>query len=223
MAKSTIFLASRTEQENYILQKKLEPLEYEFRGLGFAGVHPVGLPASVDQMTAAVVFNFNEWTNKEAVHLEELKRIGYRGPILVIAKGDVSKAVRIAKATPGLVFLEKPFEMKDLLGIIRKMLLARAVSQRVHRRFATSQDAEVSFSNGGGTIVSRVRNLSKGGAYLEFMQPAPIKVGELVNLKMELKDVNRSYTLHAKVVWTSRTNTRGAGIGVEFVGRGGMK
>jgi hypothetical protein len=217
MPKSTIFLASRTEQENYILQKKLEPLEYEFRGLGFAGVHPVGLPASVDQMTAAVVFNFNEWTNKEAVHLEELKRIGYRGPVLVIAKGDVTKAVRTAKATPGLVFLEKPFEMKDILGIIRKMLLARAVSQRVHRRFATSQDAEVSFMNGGGTHSSRVRNLSKGGAYLEFLQPAPVKVGEMVNLKLELKDVNRTYSMQAKVVWTSRTNTRGAGIGVEFV------
>lgn len=216
MAKSTIFLASRTEQENYILQKKLEPLEYEFRGLGFAGVHPVGLPASVDQMTAAVVFNFNEWTNKEAVHLEELKRIGYRGPVLVIAKGDVTKAVRTAKATPGLVFLEKPFEMKDLLGIVRKMLLARAVSQRVHRRFATSQDAEVSFMS-GGTLSSRVRNLSKGGAYLEFLQPTPIKVGEMVSLKLELKDVNRTYSMQAKVVWTSRTNTRGAGIGVEFV------
>jgi hypothetical protein len=223
MPKTMIFLASRTEQENYILQKKLEPLEYEFRGLGFAGVHPVGLPASVDQMTAAVVFNFNEWTNKEAVHLDELKRIGYRGPVLVIAKGDVTKAVRAAKATPNLLFLEKPFEMKDLLGIIRKMLLARAVAQRVHRRFATSQDAEVSFLTSGGSMTSRVRNLSKGGAYLEFMQPAPIKVGELVSLKLELKDVNRTYSMHAKVVWTSRTNTRGAGVGVEFVGREGMK
>jgi len=223
MPKSTIFLASRTEQENYILQKKLEPLEYEFRGLGFAGVHPVGLPASVDQMTAAVVFNFTEWTNKEAVHLDELKKIGYRGPILVIAKGDVTKAVRTAKATPNLVFLEKPFEMKDLLGIVRKMLLARAVLQRVHRRFATSQEAEVSFLTSGGVMSSKIRNLSKGGAYLEFLQPAPIKVGELVNLKMELKDVNRSYTLQAKIVWTSRTNTRGAGIGVEFVGRNALK
>ncbi|MEK7356673.1 MAG: PilZ domain-containing protein, partial [Bdellovibrionota bacterium] len=171
----------------------------------------------------AVVFNFQEWTNKEAVHLEDLKKVGYRGPILVIAKSDVSKAVRAAKATPNLVFLEKPFEMKDLLGIIRKMLLARAVLQRVHRRFATSQDAEVSFLTTGGTMSSRVRNLSKGGAYLEFLQPAPIKVGELVSVKLELKDVNRTYSMQAKIVWTSRTNSRGAGVGIEFVGRGGLK
>ena len=223
MAKSMVFIASRTEQENYIVQKKLEPLEYEFRGLGFAGVHPLGLAGSIDSQTVAVVFNFTEWTAKEAVHLEELKKIGYRGPILIIAKGDVTKAVREMRVWPGVVFLEKPFELKDLLGITRKMLMARAVSQRIHRRYATSQDAEVELMVGGAKLISRVRNLSKGGAYLEFMTAVPVKVGELMNVKLDLKDLNRTYTMSAKVVWTSRTNIRGGGVGVEFVGPGDMK
>ena len=46
--KTTLFIASRTEQENYILQKKLESLEYEFSGLSISGVHPAGLANSAD-------------------------------------------------------------------------------------------------------------------------------------------------------------------------------
>jgi Tfp pilus assembly protein PilZ len=224
MPKMTVLISSRTEQENYILQRKLEFLEPEFTGLGFAGVHPMGLPAAIDHHTGLIVLNFNEWTRRESIHLDEIADVGYTGRILVIAKADVTAAISEMQAQPNVVFLEKPFEVKDLQGMARKMLLDRVVQQRIHRRFNTDQDAEVEISGHADRFFSRVCNLSKGGAYLEFMTLAAVKVGEMVRLKMELKDLNRTYTMPAKIIWTNRTTmSGGTGIGVEFVGPGDVQ
>ena len=92
------------------------------------------------------------------------------------------------------------------------------MTQQVHRRYPTSQNAEIETS--GTRYLSRVRNLSKGGAFLEFLTPPGLKNGELLKVKLELKDLNRTYTFPAKVVWTHKHGSRGLGIGVEFTGHG---
>lgn len=218
MAKTTFFIASRTEQENYILQKKLESLEFEFADVKFVGVHLQGLPQSVDRLTTAILMNLNEWSPKEATFLKELRSHGYANPVLITAKSDTSTTLRELRATPGITFLPKPFETKELIGLVRKMLLARQISQQVHRRYLTAQDAEIEM--GGVKLVTRLRNLSKGGAYLEFLTPLTMTIGEYVSVKLELKDLKRTYTFPAKVVWANKHGNRGLGIGVEFTGRG---
>lgn len=224
MTKATVVIASRTEQENMILKRKLDLLEGEFKGLRFTGIHPMGLHSTVDHTSAVVILNFTEWTGREAVHLRELNELGYQGKILVIAKAEVTQAVREMKANESVVFLEKPFEHKDLQGIVRKMLTDRAVAQRIHRRFATDQDAEVEIFGRNESLASRVYNLSKGGAYVEFMTLAALRVGDMVRLKLELKDLNRTYSMPAKIVWTSHSNLGGGtGIGVEFIGPGDVQ
>ncbi len=223
MAKTSVFIASRTEQENYILQKKIESLEFEFAGVKLASVHTAGLLTAVDRLTAAVILNLNEWTAKEAIMIQELRRVGYVSPILVHAKADPVLVNKDLRSMSDVVYLPKPADAKDLLGIMRKLLLARQVPQQKHRRFATSQDAEVEIEATGGRMITRVRNLSKGGAYLEFMTPSPLKVGEYVKVKLDLKDLQRVYTLPAKVVWANRQGSRGLGIGVEFTGRGDVQ
>ena len=42
MAKTNVFIASRTEQENYILQKKLESLEQDFTDIKFSSLTRCG-------------------------------------------------------------------------------------------------------------------------------------------------------------------------------------
>ncbi len=220
--KTTLVIASRTEQENYILQKKLEVLEYEFKGLAYVSVHPAGLAPTVDRLTAAVLINLTEWSARDVQMITDLRAGGYQGPLLVTAKPDVDGLYLDLRNLSGVAFLEKPFEVKDVVGIVRKMLHARKVAHQVHRRYPTSQDAEVE-AGGGKKLMTRVRNLSRGGAYLEFLTPAPVKIGDTVLVKLELNELNRTYTLPAKVVWTSRASGRGAGIGVEFTGRGDVK
>ncbi len=218
MAKTTVYIASRTEQENYILQKKLDSLEYEFSDLRFAGIHVAGLLRAVDRLTAAVILNLNEWAPKDAILIQELRRSGCVAPVLITAKANAAVVMRELHAAGDVTFLPKPFETKDMMGIVRKLLMARTVPQQLHRRFSTSQNAEIEVN--GQKLVSHVRNLSKGGAFLEFLMPTTTIIGDFVSVKLELKDLKRTYTFPAKVVWTHKQGARGLGIGVEFTGRG---
>ena len=224
MLYTTVFLASRTEQENVIIRRKLEPLGDEFPGLKFMGLHPQGLPVADIEAMTAVVFNVPEWTRAEAAILVDLRKAGYRGPVLVAAKASAGKALKSLQAMSGVTYLEKPFETRDLMGIIRKMLTDRAVSQRIHRRFYTDQDAEIEMDGQVNRYATRLRNISRGGAYIEFLSLAKVRIGDIVRVKVELADLNRTYTMPAKVVWTSLgTLTGGTGVGVEFVGPGDVK
>jgi Tfp pilus assembly protein PilZ len=220
----SVFLASRTEEENQLLKRKLEPLQQDFRQLRFVGLHPQGLANSIDDGIAAVIINVLEWNSTEAQSLNALRATGYNGPILVTAKPNVTRALRTLRAMDSVVYLEKPFDSKDLLGIVRKMLNARAVAQRVHRRFNTDESAQIEFYGRNDRYVSRVCNLSKGGAFLELFESAAVRVGDMVRMTMELKDVHRVYTVPARVVWTNRYQDRTAtGVGVEFVGAPDVK
>lgn len=221
MPKITLFIASKTEQENLILQKRLESLTFEFTGLNYAGVHPAGLAACTDRLTAAVIINVPEWNTREEQCLIDLRKTGYTGPVLVTAKADQSSSLKELIEMKDVTFLDKPFETRDLVGLVRKMLKARQIAQQVHRRFPTAQEAEI--ESASGKLITRVRNLSKGGAYLEFLTAAPLRVGETVKLRMELKDLNRTYVMPARVVWTARSSSRGAGVGLEFTGTGDVK
>lgn len=223
MPQTTVFIASRTEQENYILEKKLESLEYDFKDVKFSSVHIAGLLVAIDRLTAAIILNLTEWTPKEAIMLQEIRRVGFNGPILITAKADPTVVNRDIRGMSGVIFLAKPFDAKELLGISKKMLLARAVPQQRFKRYTTSQEAQIEVDSTGASLAMRVRNLSKGGAYLEFIQPNNIQIGELVTVTLELKDLQRKYTMPARVIWTNKHGNRGLGVGVEFTGRGDVQ
>lgn len=220
MPNNALYIASRTEEENQILKRKLEVLREEFGDLRFVGLHPQGLARSAQENMAVVLINVTEWTPIENLVLSGLRDAGYTGPVMVVAKVMADTALRQLRSNQAVVFLEKPFETKDLIGIMRKMLLARAVAQRIHRRFNTDEMAEIVPFGQSNVYSSRVCNMSKGGAYLEFFRSAPIRKGDMVRLKVELKEVNRVYTVPAKVVWTGRTSDAGSNFtaGVMFIG-----
>ncbi len=216
----TIYCASRTEEENQIIKRKLEPLKGEFSQMRVVGLHPQGLAISTHEKMAAVILNVPEWTANETATLSSLRYSGYSGPVLVIARAVTTLGKPNVRAQEGVVFLEKPFDSKDLVGIMQKMLHARVVAQRIHRRFNTDEVAEVSPEGKDASYASRLTNMSKGGAYLEFNNAAPLRTGDRVRMKVDLKEVNRVYSVPARVVWTGRVGVPGLPftVGVEFVG-----
>jgi Tfp pilus assembly protein PilZ len=219
-----VYLASRTEQENQILCKKLEPLHDEFPGVRYVGLHPQGIAMAARDRIDTLVLNIAELNPLEIERVRDARRSGYTGPILVAAKPGRGAELSELQAMRGVVFLEKPFETKDLLGILSKMLTARMVAQRVHRRFNTDQMGALEFYGRTEQIKSKVCNISKGGAYLELMTPAPLRAGDIVRLTVELNDLNRCYVVSARVVWTKNLNQKDSpGVGVEFVGTPDLK
>lgn len=219
-----IVIASRTEQENELLRKKLQPLLSSLPGgARVSTTRPQATKLELAGQPDLVIFNFNDWNQNELVWVEDLRTEGFDRMIMILAKAEAPVAVQNLALLERVVYLEKPYEQRDLIGIAEKAITQGRVEQRVHRRFDTEQPATVEFG-AGRSMGSRIFNLSKTGAYLELNALQDIAIGEVVKLRMELDDVSRTYVMPARVVWTNMMGrTGGTGVGVHFTGRGAVR
>lgn len=220
-----IILASRTEDENGILRKKLLGLtERVPGGVRLTTTRPQATKLELAGQPDLVIFNFNDWNNDELDWVTGLRNEGYKRMIMILAKAEVPTAVRNLQLLERVVYVEKPFEIRDLVGIAAKALRVGEVEQQIYRRFATEQTAIVEFAKGKNMMGSRVFNMSKTGAYVELNALQAVRVGENVKLRLELNDVSRTYVMPARVVWTNALGTTGGtGVGLHFTGRGDVK
>lgn len=221
--KQRIILASTSEQENYILKRKIDPIIYDLGPIQFMSVRPQGVHSSLDSTVSMVILNTPTFSTQARSAVTDARRLGYKGPIMVLSKAESLEQVKEIKALENVVLLEKPFEIKDLQGIVRKFILARKVEQRIYRRYHTVQRAEVELEGRERKSATTLFNLSRGGCYFEFPRTTEIKVGDTVKMTIELAEVNRRYAMPAKVVWTTAMGISGGhGVGVEFIGRGNV-
>jgi DNA-binding NtrC family response regulator len=221
-----ILLASRTENENALLQRKLASLgEFMPDGVRFTSTRPQATKLELGGSPDLVLFNFNDWNQNELKWVEELRGEGYKNMIMILAKADVPTAVRNLQLLERIVYVEKPFENRDLVGIAEKALKKGNVAQQIHKRFATEQQALVEFTGTASRAVgSRIFNMSRTGAYLELNILQDVKIGDAVKLRMDLDDVSRTYVMPARIVWTQvMGRTGGTGVGVHFTGKGAVK
>lgn len=219
-----VLLASRTENENSLLQRKLSSLVEVVSGdVKFTSTRPQATKLELGGEPDLVIFNFNNWNQNELNWVEDLRREGYQNMIMILAKADAPTAVRNLQMLERIVYLEKPFENRDLVGIAEKALKQGRVAQQVYKRFATEQQALVEFT-AGGSVGSRILNMSRTGAYLELNRLQDVKVGDTVKVRMDLDDVSRTYVMPARIIWTQvMGRTGGTGVGLHFTGRGAVK
>ena len=221
-----VILASRTEQENLLLRRKLVTLEECFEdGVKIIPTRPQSAKLELAQVDPdLIVFNFNDWSREELRSVADVRNEGYDRMILVLAKNDAPTAVQNLKFMERVVYLEKPYEARELVGIAQKAIEQGHVRQRLHRRFNTLQDAEVEFEMAGQVFQSRLFNLSRTGAYLELNGLRQCLPGEPIRLHMELNDVSRTYVMPCEVIWTQPMGQfGGTGLGVKFTGRAEVK
>src|SRR5690606_24744522 len=104
---------------------------------------------------------------------------------------------------PDVHLLAEPYYEKNLIGIVRKLLISKRVPKQMYRRFNTNQIAEVEELSSGASVLTSMYNLSKGGAYCEFEAADSLSVGDYIRMKVAIPDTNSEYTFNAKVVWTT--------------------
>jgi Tfp pilus assembly protein PilZ len=219
-----ILLASTTEEENLILRRKLEPLTGEIGNISYVTTRPQALVYSARDNFELVVINVPEFTNEHRSTVLKLRELGYRGSLIVTAKAKTADQIREINAMQSTVFVEKPYEIKDLLGVVSKILRARSVSQRIFRRYYTMQKAEVEITAEQRKAPTTLYNLSKGGAYIELANTETLKIGDELTLHVPLNEMRRTYQMAARVVWTTIVGAGGGfGVGLEFVGPGDVQ
>ncbi len=81
------------------------------------------------------------------------------------------------------------------------------------KRFLTNESAQLEVYGRSGKVFCRMGNLSSSGAYFEVVNSTyTLKSTDLIRIKVHLRQINKTHTLHAEIIWS-----RGMGIGVRFL------
>jgi len=166
-----------------------------------------------------IIMNFDSISEAALQTMRNMKSYADKKPLLALGRVEKPELIEAVTSLPQTIFLEKPFEEKDLSGLTSKILDARGVAQRIHRRFNTEQKAFIEIYGKNVESETTLFNMSRGGAYFELPAQPDIVVGDIVKLNVDLKELKHNYRIHAKVIWTTPKgiSTGGYGVGVEFI------
>jgi Tfp pilus assembly protein PilZ len=172
-----------------------------------------------DKVYNLLVIEIAEASDQTLAFIQELRNDSFTFPVLVVANRASFPIQEKFNNLPEVHLLMRPFHEKNLVGIVRKLLVSKKVPKQMFRRFATNQIAQVEALDSGSSLLTSMYNLSKGGAYCEFESEENITVGDFIRVKVSIPDTNNQYTFNAKVVWTTvkgRFSGR-FGCGLRFV------
>lgn len=152
-------------------------------------------------------------------HALKLRSKGYPYPILVITDSIGSANIEQFHEEHKIYFLERPFELKTLKGVARKLMATKAVNQQIYRRYRTNVTATIETFISGDKFETHMFNLSRGGAYFELPKKPAVAIGDLLRLKVDLSDMERAHNIHGRVVWTTHKGhaAGGHGVGIKFM------
>jgi DNA-binding NtrC family response regulator len=212
-----ILLISRAGEETNTLKRELK--RQETYSVDLATTPNQAIDTITQDRVDLVIFNTEIFTKKKLQLSNDIKELGQNFPVLILANSVMADTFHELEKTMGTVFLEKPFDIKDLFGLTEKLVGGRDVHQRIFRRFQTNQEA--SFARPPAMDLEttiRIRNLSQGGAYFEYEGRPNVTVGDQIFMDIPLQQLSRRYRMKAKVVWTTPPTAIGRnGLGVEFV------
>ncbi len=83
------------------------------------------------------------------------------------------------------------------------------------KRYPTKENAQIQVYGRSGTVHCRMANLSATGALLEINNVKNMpKQGDIIRITIALRQLNKSHTLDAEIVWC-----KGSGMGINFIKR----
>jgi Tfp pilus assembly protein PilZ len=157
--------------------------------------------------------------SEDIKYVQHLRGLGFQHPVLVLTDKIGPVNIESSAEKHKLYFLERPFEMRCLKGLTRKLLATRTVPCQEFRRFRTNVHAVMETFISGDKYDTHMFNLSMGGAYFESSKKPQVSIGDLLRLKVSLNDMDRDHHMHGRVVWmTPKGPTAGGyGLGVKFI------
>ncbi|MGE3681603.1 MAG: PilZ domain-containing protein [Bdellovibrionales bacterium] len=149
----------------------------------------------------------------------QLRRMGFNYPLLLITDSVGETNIEEVNERHRVYFLERPFELKALKGLARKLMVSRSVPQQVFRRYRTNLSATIETFISGEKYQTHMFNLSRGGAYFELTKKPTVSVGDLLRLKINLSDMDREHQVHGRIVWQTHKGhaAGGYGLGIRFM------
>jgi len=156
---------------------------------------------------------------QDLAYAMSIRQGGYSYPIMMITDSIGNVNIEELHNRFRIYFIERPFEMKTLKGLARKLMVAKTVAQQVFRRYRTNLEATLETFISGDQFQTQMFNLSLGGAYFELPRKPSMQIGDLLRMRVHLADVVRDHHIHGRVVWMTHKghSAGGFGVGVKFM------
>ena len=206
----SLILLGRSSVTRNELAKDLDCLKDDFPDLQIVKLD-LSLLSAVNRTSQLVVIDLENWQPSDELVINDLRNQGYEGPIVVLTT-RVDEATSNSYTSEKILFFDRGKGVEELRGVTRRMLLGSLIASRRHPRHPTNEKAELQLENQRDTFACSVRNLSAGGAFIEFERVVLLRVGATVSLRIHLPRVGRIHSVKARVAWI-----KGTGIGVEFL------
>lgn len=214
----TVVTLSLSAIASEALNQKLEILKTE--SLGYLELQSYDLSRlehGFNFSAKVVILNLPSWSTDHGIAIRRLRAKGYRGHILAIVS-DLKAWSEIVQHQPAdfyqTTLLEKPYSDADVVGMIRRLLTVHTTAFRAHPRYETEQSAHLRAGETADETPCVLRNVSHGGACLEFNGPVPVKKGGIVHLDVVLTQENKAQSLRGRIVWIQPYRRQ---AGVEFL------
>ncbi len=170
----------------------------------------------LEQRVFSIVVIVKSRLNEDDLFLiDRLRNVHYSFSIVLLTN-ELNSSVQKLHGVSEVHTLVRPVGNRNVVGLVRKLLVAKRVPKQVFRRFNTNQIAQIESLDDGENLLTSMYNLSKGGAYCEFEANNLLAVGDVIRLKVFLNDTNREYTFNAKVVWTTAAGRFSGRFGCGF-------
>ncbi len=213
MISKILIIGNRTESIHELKQKLVRNRTYSVKLVESIDMAVTSLS---HQAYHLVIMDLEHVTDDRIQLASNLKRLGYGFPILILGKTFSKTCFAKVEKISRLILLEKPFEEKDFMGIVSKMITGRDIKQKQHRRFRTNQPASLALYGQDKAMPAKMLNLSKGGANIELGE-LNVEVGKIIKLNIELDQMSRQYEVNARIVWVTNGSKEGRQIGLEFI------
>ncbi len=174
-----------------------------------------------EQSIQLLIYETESYTKRELLMYKDFRSWGLSFSMLFVCDNILVTDLDTMRSDNKPHFLEKSFEDKKIVGIVKKLMRARKIPQQMVQRYHTNQRVMVEGIQENLKLDSSMYNLSKGGAYCEFdpLDEEKVAIGDLVILSVPLSKLSKNHALNAKVVWVTKKGRYSGrqGFGLKFI------
>ncbi|MCB0379257.1 MAG: PilZ domain-containing protein [Bdellovibrionales bacterium] len=209
-------IVGKDDQTMAIVEHELSALTKHFEDIHFFRGRPGYIGTTIAEDTTILVYDAKEVNKYMQAFVKEARRANYEGPIVILGKIPETVNIETYLDDDGIVFIEKPYEVKDLVGIVWKYLTMMKVKQRQFRRYEVREKAIIETYNSDYKADTTIHDISKGGMRV-IGDHIALKAGDLLRIHFNFDQIQKERVMSAKVVWVKKKDDNTQEAGLQFV------
>jgi hypothetical protein len=211
-----LVIVGRVQDRLQQIKSELKPLLDVRTHSRVSVVRPGYLETALDHITQAVIADV-DFLNKSVFPLVvQIRKLGFGGPIVVLGNPVDHFDLQELQVVRGLYHLHKPYQVQQLLGLVKNCLNVALLRKRRDQRFSVCEQATLHAYSSDLSIETTISNISRSGVRIEGSL-GDLKQGDLLKMHFNFDQLQKERVMNARVVWIKKGSDEKEEAGLEFV------